>query len=225
MNNTKQHGFIGAAAIIVIALIAVAAGAYYIAQNKTEDVMMQDDATHDGIAPFSGAGDEMMDDEMMPGEEDSMMGADDETMREDSSEMMQNDDAMMRGTEPISFSGMVLAGSPSPLIDFKQADYEKAVASNRLVVLYFYANWCPVCAEETAQALYPAFNELNRSDVVGFRVNFNDNDTDENEKALAKEFGVAYQHTKVFVKDGERVLKSPESWDKSRYADEIEKAL
>lgn len=118
-------------------------------------------------------------------------------------------------------TGPVIAGSAAPLIDFNQADYERALASDKLIVLYFYANWCPICAEETRDALYPAFNDLTTPDVVGFRVNFNDSETDAAEEALAREFGIAYQHTKVFLKNGERKLKSPESWTKDRYLSEI----
>lgn len=119
------------------------------------------------------------------------------------------------------FTGKVLAGSSSPLFDFKKSDYDTALASGKPVVLYFYAEWCPICKEEVRDALYPAFNELTTSDIIGFRVNYNDNDTDADEKALAREFGVAYQHTKVFLKNGVRVLKSPESWNKARYMQEI----
>lgn len=126
---------------------------------------------------------------------------------------------------PMAYSGTVLAGSVAPLLDFNQSDYEKATASGKLVVLYFYANWCPVCQRETSEALYPAFNALSNPDVVGFRVNFSDNQTDDNERALAREFGVAYQHTKVFVRSGERILKSPEEWNTERYATEINAAV
>lgn len=118
------------------------------------------------------------------------------------------------------YSGTVLAGSSSPLLDFKKADYDKVSASDKLVVLYFYANWCPICKEEVPK-LEGAFNELQTDKVVGFRLNFNDNETDNYEKKLAEEFGVGYQHIKVFVKNGQRVLKSPESWDKDRYLKEI----
>lgn len=126
---------------------------------------------------------------------------------------------------PMAYSGTVLAGSVAPLLDFNQSDYEKATASGKLVVLYFYANWCPVCQRETSEALYPAFNALSNPAVVGFRVNFSDNQTDDNERALAREFGVAYQHTKVFVRNGERILKSPEEWNTERYASEINAAV
>lgn len=92
------------------------------------------------------------------------------------------------------------------------------------MVLYFYANWCPICRAEVPE-LYAAFSELKNPEVVGFRINFNDNETDELEQALASDSGIVYQHTKVFLKNGELVLRSPENWDKERYLKEINKAL
>ena len=120
------------------------------------------------------------------------------------------------------FTGTVLAGSPldSPLLDFNPVDYNRALETNRLIVLYFYANWCPICREEIPH-LYGAFESLTDDDVVGFRVNFNDNETDDFERELARQFGVSYQHTKVFIKDKQRVLKAPDSWQESRYIQEI----
>lgn len=129
---------------------------------------------------------------------------------------------------PIPQSQTSTDGLPSApqtdFYDFSKGKYEEALNSDKLIVLYFYANWCPICKEEVPK-LYSAFNELTTDKVIGFRVNFNDSDTDSDEENLAREFGVAYQHTKVFVKNGSRVLKSPESWEKDRYLDEIQKAL
>lgn len=120
------------------------------------------------------------------------------------------------------FSGTILAGNSAPLIDFNKADYDKALASGKIVFLYFYANWCPICRAEFP-GMQEAFNELSTDKVIGFRVNYNDDETDEDEKNLARQFGVAYQHTKVGLKNGERVLKSPEGWDKQKYLSEINK--
>ncbi|MBI3459265.1 redoxin domain-containing protein [Candidatus Azambacteria bacterium] len=117
---------------------------------------------------------------------------------------------------------IILAGTLAPLLDYNKADYNAAIASDKLVVLYFYANWCPLCVKEFP-LMQEVFNELTTDKVVGFRVNYNDSDTDSNEIALARQFGVAYQHTKVFVKHGQRILKSPESWDEERYETEIQK--
>lgn len=122
------------------------------------------------------------------------------------------------------FKGTVLAGGKSPFLDFNNDDYQKAVKSKKLVVLYFFANWCPTCKKEIPLA-YEAFEELESEDVIGFRINYNDNETDPNEVGLAREFGVAYQHTKVFLLNGKRVLKSPESWNQDRYLSEINKYL
>jgi thiol-disulfide isomerase/thioredoxin len=123
-----------------------------------------------------------------------------------------------------SFSGTVLAGSTSPLLEFNEADYKKAVASDKLVVLYFYASWCPLCRAEFPK-MESAFDAITSNDVVGFRVHFNDPELTDPQEDLAREFGVAYQHTKVFLKNGQRVLKSPETWDQARYSSEIQKAL
>lgn len=169
-----------------------------------------------GVVYFAtdNSNDVMMEDKQM--EKDVMV--EDENMEKDT--MMEGEEMMMSGYE-----GEILAGSSAPLLDFKKADYDEALNSSKLVALYFYANWCPTCKAEIKDALLPGFNELSTDNVIGFRVNYNDNDTDEYEKALAQEFGVAYQHTKVFVKNGERVLKSPETWDKDRYLSEIESQI
>lgn len=126
--------------------------------------------------------------------------------------------------QPISYQGTVLAGTVSKVLDFNKVDYDKALAAKKNIVLYFYANWCPICKREVPE-FYSAFNALNAPNLIAFRVNYNDSDTDNDEVALARQFGVPYQHTKVFLKNGERVLKSPESWDKNRYLAEIKKSF
>lgn len=118
--------------------------------------------------------------------------------------------------------GTVLAGTEAKLVDFNKSDYEKALRGEKLIVLYFYADWCPICQAELPN-LYSAFNELRTKNVIGFRVNFNDDMTDTDEKALAQEFSVSYQHTKIFILQGRRVLKDPDTWQKDKYLQEITK--
>ena len=120
----------------------------------------------------------------------------------------QEDKMMDDAAEPISYSGARLAGAASPLLDFNQADYDAAIAAGKTVFLYFYANWCPTCAAEQPH-LTGAFNELARNDVVGFRVNYRDDQTDASEVALARQHGVAYQHTKVVIKEARWCLNHP----------------
>ena len=128
--------------------------------------------------------------------------------------------ATTSGFSPV---GNVLAGSDVPFVEFNRTDYEAALAANQNVVLYFYANWCPTCKKELREATQPAFDQLSGIDnVVGFRVNYNDNETDSFERDLARQFGVAYQHTKVLLNtEGERVSKNPQSWDTSEYIAQI----
>lgn len=137
-----------------------------------------------------------------------------------------NEDVMEKETGEVvaGYSGRRLAGDAAPLLDFTQADFEQALASDKLIVLYFYANWCPICVKEFP-LMQAAFDELTTDAVIGFRVNFNDNQTDDGEVALAREHGIAYQHTKVFIRNGKQVLKSPEGWEQSRYGQEISNAL
>ena len=133
--------------------------------------------------------------------------------------MKKESEAMMA-----KYTGTVLAGKSAQLIAYNKADYEAAVKSDKLVALYFTANWCPICKVEIPN-LYAAWNELTTDKVVGFRVDYNDSDTDADEKNLARQLGVVYQHTKVFLKNGKQVLKSPESWSKERNLSEINKAI
>lgn len=153
-------------------------------------------------------------------EDESMTGAHEGTGMTEEEGTMMKDEVMIDADAKASFKGAVIAGSSSPLLEFNQRDYTAALESNRVVVLYFYANWCPVCRAEFADTMV-AFNSLTEENVVGFRVHFNDDDLTPEMEALAREFGVAYQHTKVFIKNGERVLKSPETWSTERYLTEF----
>ena len=137
--------------------------------------------------------------------------------------MMENY-TMMNDTMAKSYSGKILAGTTAPVIDFNKADYDAALKSDKVVLLYFYATWCPICRAEIPH-LYGAFNELNTDKIIAFRVNYNDGDTDNDERALAQQFQVPYQHTKVFIRNGKLISKHPDSWDKARYLSEINKVI
>lgn len=150
-------------------------------------------------------------------EEEKAMSEEGDAMNK-SEEAMEKEGAMM---EKSGYTGKVLAGTEkTKYLDFNKADYENALNDKKKILLYFYANWCPICKKEQPET-FAAFDELNDPDLIGFRVNFRDSDTDDDETNLAKEFGVSYQHTKVILKDGQRVGKFPDSWDKQRYLDEI----
>ena len=143
-----------------------------------------------------------------------------EDAMEKTGEAMQKEDSMM---EKLPYKGTILAGTETTkYLDFNKADYDNALKEKKKILLYFYANWCPICKREQVDT-FAAFNELNDPNLIGFRVNYRDGDDDADEKALAQEFGVGYQHTKVILKDGQRVGKFPDSWDKKRYLEELSK--
>lgn len=191
--------------VIVIAVVALGAGIVIFRQSNKES----SEIVTDTIKKLGA---------------DTMIKSEDAVMMEEKKAMEKSEDIMMKDGAVPKFSGTVLAGSKSPLIDFNKADYDLALKTNKLIVLYFYANWCPICKAEVANSLYPVFNALTTDEVIGFQVGFNDNQTDKDEKGLASQFGVPYQHTKVFVKNGQRILKSPEQWNEARYLSEINKA-
>lgn len=127
-------------------------------------------------------------------------------------------------TTNLEYSGKVLAGKSSPFLEYNQSDYEKARNTGKIIFLDFYANWCPVCRGE-APEIKSGFDSLTSDKVIGFRVNYNDPNTDENEKKLAEEFKIPYQHTKVILKNGKEVLKDGEVWDREKFLEEINKYL
>jgi len=202
-NNNSQKGFAMPVIIAIVAVVLVLGGVVYYANQSRiqEDKMAQEKA--------------MMEKEAMEQKEKDAM------MEKKDREMMKKEDGAMMA----KYTGTVLAGKSAPLLDYNKADYDAAIASDKLVVLYFYANWCPICKEEVANALYPAFNGLTTDKVVGIRINYKDSDTDKDEENLARQYGISYQHTKVFLKNGKQILKAPDAWDKSRYLSEINKAL
>ncbi|OGH16465.1 MAG: hypothetical protein A3C30_04720 [Candidatus Levybacteria bacterium RIFCSPHIGHO2_02_FULL_40_18] len=122
------------------------------------------------------------------------------------------------------YQGNVLAGNVSPFLEFNKADYERAKSQGKIILLDFYANWCPVCRAEEP-AIHSGFDELNDPNIVGFRVSFNDSDTDSDEKALAQEFNIPYQHTKVILKNGVEVSRSNEQWTKEDLIGAVNKEL
>lgn len=120
--------------------------------------------------------------------------------------------------------GEQLAGTSAPLYEFSQEKYDEALRSGKIIMLYFYASWCPNCKAEFP-VMESIFNGLTTDKMIGFRVHYNDDQTDDNARSLAKQFGIAYQHTKVILVNGKQVLKSPEAWDKERYKNEIAKVI
>lgn len=110
--------------------------------------------------------------------------------------IMKKEDAGMEKTD--EEGAMMKKDSAARYINYTKADLDNNIDKRR--VLYFYASWCPTCriADPELSANSDKFPE----DVVVLRVNYNDPDTDAQEKDLAKKYAVTYQHTFVQI-DGE----------------------
>lgn len=220
----ENKGIAMPALLAIVFAVLVAGGAlYYNTRPEAEKMMEMGEAMVEDGESMVKEGEAMIEEgEKMMEEGEAMMEEENTTMNGSGSD---NGDVGFMSPAGISYYGEVLSESSdgAVLLDFNQSDYENAIMNEKLVALYFYANWCPTCKLEFPKMI-DAFKKL-PSGVVGFRVNYNDSQTDNYEKGLARQFGVAYQHTKVFVKNGERILKSPESWDEERYITEITNAL
>lgn len=70
-------------------------------------------------------------------------------------------------------------------------------ASGNRRVLFFFANWCPTC--KPADASFTQNVSKIPKDVTLIRVNYNDPETDQEEKDLAKKYVITYQHTFVQI--------------------------
>jgi len=85
--------------------------------------------------------------------------------------------------------------SPSRYIEYSKGAYDQA--ANKRRVLYFYATWCPSC--KVANEDFTANPNKIPGGVVVIRTNYNDPNTDQEEKDLAKKYGITYQHTFVQI--------------------------
>jgi len=129
---------------------------------------------------------------------DSMMKKDDtlkpkeEISIKPTESMMKKDEVAMEKTES------KMMGDKK--IDSRYVEYSKLAldeASTTRKVLFFYASWCPTC--RPADASFKENESKIPQDLTLIRVNYNDPETDQEEKDLAKKYGVTYQHTYVQI--------------------------
>lgn len=107
--------------------------------------------------------------------------------------MEKKEGAMMEKTD----DKMMKSGS-ARYVEYSKAALDGAVNNRR--VLFFYASWCPTC-KPTDTDLTTNSSKI-PVDVTVIRVNYNDPETDQEEKDLAKKYGITYQHTFVQI-DGQ----------------------
>jgi hypothetical protein len=111
-----------------------------------------------------------------------------ETMEENGNmmeEKMENGDQMMKPT------------SQSGYVDYSKQAYNSAEGKKR--VLYFHADWCPIC-RPLDRAFQSRMGEIPQ-DVVVFKTNY------DTETALKNQYAVTYQHTFVQVDGNGKAIK------------------
>jgi len=115
-----------------------------------------------------------------------------ETVTQPTEVMMQKDEKTMEKTEDKMMADKTMS---SRYVEYSKAVLDNAASARR--VLFFYASWCPTC--KSADASFKANQSAIPEDVTVIRVNYNDPESDQEEKDLAKKYAVTYQHTYVQI--------------------------
>jgi thiol-disulfide isomerase/thioredoxin len=136
---------------------------------------------------------------------------------------LQQIDSEIGEVQKITATLNQLAGTTSQYFRFDKVHYEQSLQEGKVIFLDFHANWCPICAREKPKIL-AAFNELDNPDIVGYEVHFNDGQTNDDDKAITKKYGIVNQYTKVILDPNDNVvLKTLEILDKERIINELQK--
>ncbi len=113
-----------------------------------------------------------------------------------STEQGSKEKAMMKPSEsPTTTEGAMMKKGESRYLAYSRSVFDTAKDKKR--VLYFYANWCPICRPIDKE--FSTNMDKIPDGVVVIRVNYNDSDTDADEKDLANKYGITYQHTFVQI--------------------------
>lgn len=107
------------------------------------------------------------------------------------------------------------SGNPDPTLQTDQSftdnylEYSSQVftsSRDKKRVLYFFADWCPECKE--ADADFKASSSKIPADIIIFRTNYRDTQTNDEEERLAVKYKITYQHTFVQVdENGNEITK------------------
>lgn len=166
-----------------ILIIIILAGFFFYSSQNTNEAMMQIDQKAGNSIQQSGSSAE--NEKMELNKESSSTGS--SMAKNDSNDQMS--DTKLQSTR---------------YSEFDQVTFDKYSQNKK--VLFFYASWCPTCR--------PADSDFEKNknnipdDITVIRVNYNDPDTDDAEKALASKYGVTYQHTYVQIdSQGKQIAK------------------
>ena len=122
------------------------------------------------------------------------------------------------------YKGTILAGKEAPYIEFNTEDYDTATKEGKIILLYFYSlQSAPSIADQST--IYDAFNDMTNPNIIGFRVNIDDDNTSAAEVKLASDLGVDLPRVKVIMKDGKVLQTSNIKWNANDYLRQITQYL
>ena len=130
----------------------------------------------------------------------SNMHDDANSMKEknNSNDSMMGNASKDQMAEAKEFKGQLIAGKRTRYIRYNEADFNLARNEGKVIYLYFYAIWCPICAAERP-TIFSAFNKMNYEDVVGFEVHYKDDQSTDADNAAIQKFQIPYQHSTVIL--------------------------
>jgi|GEM_PF-6391787 len=117
-----------------------------------------------------------------------------------------------------SYKGKKLAGKNAWIYEFNKKDYISALKSDKLIVLYFYDDSIPASKDGFAN-LTQVFEQHEKNDVVGFKINFIENG--DGESKLAKAFNIESAPTVILIKTGEKLYQTSAVLGKSDLKDKL----
>jgi thiol-disulfide isomerase/thioredoxin len=122
------------------------------------------------------------------------------------------------------YQGRILAGNKTPYIEFNTYDYEKATTEGKVILLYFYSDLNPYCKTDETK-IFKAFEDMENTKMIGFKVHYSDEVTTATENALAETLEVKNARTKIIIKDGKVLQRNVNSWNINDYAAQMSQYL
>jgi len=133
---------------------------------------------------------------------DSMMKKDVTVMLKEETSMQPTDATMKKDNNVQEDKKMMDEKTAARYVQYEKVTFNSMLSERR--VLFFYASWCPTC--RPADENFKKNEGIIPEDVTLIRVNYNDPETDQEEKDLARKYGVTYQHTFVQIDSSENVV-------------------
>jgi thiol:disulfide interchange protein len=105
---------------------------------------------------------------------------------------------------------------------YNSQEYQLALEQEKVVMLYFTANWCPICREQEPTNMEALKSLENDAAIIAFRVHILDSETTKETEALAEQFDVPYQHTTVIIgRDGQVKFMSTGPLERTEIQEEL----